>query len=185
MGEPQDTALKNTRGAHRVDFELETGVYRQMKKLAQGLMRAERAGHTLSPTDLVHEAFMKLDASASGCDDPHAYLFIFARQMRRLLVDYGRRKAAQRHGGELRRVTYTDGLGLLQEPTVDFVALNRAINALERMDSRSAQAVDLCYFTGASRAEAADALKISPATLKRDLHFAQSFIRAHVHEGVQ
>ena len=109
--------------------DIATSVYQQMRALANQLMHGERENHTLSPTDLVHEAFLRLGSQNDVAMERRIYLFLFARQMRRLLVDYGRRKSFAKHGGHAQRVTYTDGLGLMADGIVDFGTLNNAIEA--------------------------------------------------------
>ena len=160
-------------------------IYQQLKSIANKLMSKERKNHTLSPTDLVHEAYLKLSKNDSENIDQSQYLFILARQMRRLLVDYGRHKSATRHGGKQNQVLYTDSLGINKNQMADFSLISEAIDELEFMSERSAQAIDLYYFTDISRDETAKVLNISIPTLERDLRFAKAHIMQYVNENTQ
>ena len=160
-------------------------IYHKLKSIANKLMSKERMNHTLSPTDLVHEAYLKLSKSDSEDIDPNQYLFILARQMRRLLVDYGRLKATKKHGGDQNRILYTDALGINQNQMTDFSIISEAIDELELMNERCALAIDLYYFTTISREETAKALNISMPTLERDLRFAKAHISQFIDENIK
>ncbi len=161
---------------------LDQDIYLQLKTIANKLMAHERQGHTLSPTDLVHEAYLKVKAPEHTTRDSRHFLFLLARQMRRLLVDYGRYKAAKKRGGDQQRVLYTDALGIGQNSMTDFSVISAAIDQLEAMDERAAKAIDLYYFTNVSREKAAKILGISVPTLERDLRFAKAHISHHISE---
>ena len=111
----------------------------------------------------------------SNFDEQH-YVFILARQMRRLLVDYGRQNTALKRGGERKRVMYTDSLGINNNTVTNFEVISDAIDDLEAMDERAAKAIDLFYFTQTDKVQAAEMLNISVATLERDLRFAKAHI---------
>ena len=160
--------------------DLDAEIYQQLKLIARKLMTKERDNHTLSPTDLVHEAFSKLPIS-DDYDRP-SYVFVLARQMRRLLVDYGRKKSSQKRGGGQHAVLYTDALGIQDNRITDFSLISEAIDALDQMDERAAKAIDLYYFTQISRQEAADILQISMPTLERDLRFAKAHIGHYLNQ---
>lgn len=159
-----------------MEKRLNQEIYQQLKVIAKKLMLRERRGHTLSPTDLVHEAFLKINLSDEIDIKEDQYTFILARQMRRLLVDYGRQKSAAKRGGDRKRIMYTDALGISNNAVTDFGAINDAIESLEAMDKRAASAIDLFYFTNINKDRAAQLLDISVPTLERDLRFAKAHI---------
>ena len=154
-------------------------VYDELKAVAAAQMRRERAGHTLSPTALVHEAWMRL-RSDSGAQptDRHQFFAIAARRMRQVLVDHARRRDAQRRGGGRHAEDIT--LSALPEgdaaPSVDLLALDQAMDQLETLDARKARVVELRYFAGLEMVEIAALLDISRATAQRDWEVARSFL---------
>ena len=158
------------------DKNFDEDIYQELKKLANKLMSKERLNHTLSPTDLVHEAYAVLLKSESEKIHHEQYFFILARQMRRLLVNYGRYKSSVKHGGKQRQVLYTDALGINNNQVLDFSLVSESIDELELINKRCAKAIDLCYFTAIDRDEIAKILDISLPTLERDLRFAKAFI---------
>ncbi len=156
--------------------QLDLEIYNQLKVIANKLMSQERDNHTLSPTDLVHEAFLKIKPSTSITAEKEHYVFILAKQMRRLLVDYGRQYNAKKRGGDQNRVVYTDALGINGNIMTDFSLINDAIDDLASLDERAAKAIDLFYFTDIDRESAAKLLNISVPTLERDIRFAKAQI---------
>ncbi len=162
--------------------KLDQDIYQELKVIAKKLMAQERNNHTLSPTDLVHEAYMKFDLSGNETEDDQHYVFVLARQMRRLLVDYGRQKTALKRGGNRQRVVYTDALGIHNNSMTDFSVISDAIEDLNQMDERAAQAIDLYYFTKINREKTAAMLNISVATLERDLRYAKAHISQYLSE---
>lgn len=165
-----------------MNTELDQEIYQQLKIIANKLMSNERNNHTLSPTDLVHEAFVKIPLPEHPELDSDHYVFILARQMRRLLVDYGRQNSAQKRGGSQQKVMYTDALGIHGDKMTDFSVISEAIDDLEAMDKRAAQAIDLFYFTSIDKVKTAEILKISVPTLERDLRFAKAHISHYLSE---
>lgn len=168
----------STANNNQVDEE----IYQKLKTIAEKLMYKEREGHTLSPTDLVHEAYMKI----SDSDFPELdnnYFFILARQMRRLLIDYGRRKSTVKHGSDMQKVIYTDALNIANDPDVDFETISSAIDELAEINNRCAKIIELCYFTGVSHEKVKEILNISKATLARDIHFAKAFIGDYINQN--
>ncbi len=168
-----------------MDAVLNQEIYQQLKSIANKLMQAERQGHTLSPTDLVHEAYLKINLPDDSSIKGQQYLFVLARQMRRLLVDYGRRNSALKRGGERQRVVYTDALGINDNSITNFQVISDAIDGLESLDERAAKAIDLLYFTQVKKHQAADILNISVATLERDLRFAKAHICNYLSEHAE
>ena len=141
-------------------------------------MSNERKNHTLSATDLVHEAFVKLSVSDMSFNDQKHYVQTFARQMRRVLVNYSYYKNSNKNNASI--TTFTDSLGLIDDNFTDFNEINKAIDHLELMDKRSAQCVELVYFTNLNQVQAAKYLKISLATLERDLKFGRVIIHEYI-----
>jgi RNA polymerase sigma factor (TIGR02999 family) len=157
------------------DNLLDEQIYQKLRGIASQLMRQERQGHTLSATDLVHEAYVKLSESDVNTDNP-GYIFVLARQMRRLLVDYGRRKSAVKHGAQMNQVHFTEGLQIAGHNVIDFTAISEAIDELESVSGRSAKIIELYYFIGIPREKIAGLLEISMSTYAREVHFAKAFI---------
>ena len=159
---------------------LDDMIYHQLKTMANKLMVKERKNHTLSPTDLVHEAFVKL----SDCDElflnKKHYFRTLARQMRRVLIDYGRKNARLKNKNKVNNLTYTDSMGLL-DSAVDFSYISDALEELEMMDSSSAEAIDLVYFAALPQPQAAEYLNISLSTLERNLKFGRAYINEFIH----
>lgn len=154
-------------------------VYDELKSLAAAQMRRERPEHTLSPTALVHETWLRLrhDPDLQPADR-HQFFAIAARRMRQVLVDHARRRNAQRRGGEHRAEPLT--LSMLPESCsnqpVDLLALDQCLDQLETLDARKARVVELRYFAGLEMAEIAALLGISRATAQRDWEVARSFL---------
>jgi len=165
-----------------MNTELDQEIYQQLKIIANKLMSNERNNHTLSPTDLVHEAFVKIPLPTHSELDSEHYVFILARQMRRLLVDYGRQNSSQKRGGNQPKVMYTDALGIHGDRMTDFSVISDAIDDLEAMDKRAARAIDLFYFTSIDKEKTAEMLKVSVPTLERDLRFAKAHISHYLSE---
>ncbi|MCX7544393.1 ECF-type sigma factor [Marinicella gelatinilytica] len=154
---------------------LDEQLYQQLRRLANSLMVKERVGHTLSPTDLVHNAYIKLSNYEHGFHDKKHYYRTLAQQMRRLLIDYGRYKGSARNVGSLKATHYTDSLGITSEP-IDMQRLSDAVDALGDMDERSQEITQLVYFAALPVNEVADMLELSLATVERDLKFGRAFL---------
>lgn len=160
--------------------QLDLEIYNQLKVIANKLMSQERDNHTLSPTDLVHEAYLRVKPVIEKKSENNQYVFILARQMRRLLVDYGRQHQAKKRGGKQDKVVYTDSLGINDNIMTDFSIISEAIDDLEKIDKRAAKAIDLFYFTNIDRQKAANILNISIPTLERDIRFAKAQITLYL-----
>jgi RNA polymerase sigma factor (TIGR02999 family) len=151
-------------------------VYAQLRAIARRQLAGERPGHTLVPTDLVHEAYLKLVEGAPPDSQDRMHFFaIAARAMRQVLVDHERhRRAAKRDGGE--RVTLSGADAADPNQTVDLLALDQALNALEQVDARKARVIELRTFAGLDFDEIAQVLDISRATLMRDFRTARAWL---------
>ena len=158
-------------------------VYAELKAVAQRMLAGERAGHTLSPTALVHEAYLRIAGDRTlGVVDRQQVFALAARRMRQVLVDHARRRDAdKRGGGQQQRVTlsnwHTDESGDAQtQRAVDAIALEHALGQLEAADPRKVRVVELRYFAGLEMAEIAALLEISRATAQRDWDVARAFL---------
>jgi RNA polymerase sigma factor (TIGR02999 family) len=147
-----------------------------LHRLAEAAMRRESVGHTLQPTELVNEAFLRLlGGTAIEFTDRAHFFAIAAQTIRRLLVEHARRRhAAKRDAGI--RVVLDDQLASNDRPTLELIALDDALQGLEQVAPRPARVVELRYFGGLSVEETAEVLKSSPATIKRDWSFARAFL---------
>lgn len=153
-------------------------VYTELRRLARGQLAREAAGHSLQPTMLVHEAYLRLaDADIDWQNRTH-FLSVAARVMRRILVDWARARRAEKRGGDDIRVTLTgaDVSAPLVEP-VDVLGLDGALERLQALDARQAQVVEFFYFGGLTYVEIARVLGISEATVDRDLRHAKAWLK--------
>ena len=166
------------RGDAKATDELLPLVYQELRRLAAYRMANEASGHTLQPTALVHEAYLRLvGASESQQWDGRTHFFAAAAEaMRRILIEAARRKKRLKHGGELERVTI-EGMDLpLPMPDDELLALDEALNRLTTVDERAANVVKLCFFVGMTQQEAAKELGISLATAERFWSFARAWL---------
>ena len=149
----------------------------ELRRLARGYMGRERRGHTLQTTALVNEAFLRLiDARRIRWQDRAHFLAISARLMRRVLVDYARRRSYGKRGGGAQRVTLHEDLITSADPAFDVVALDGALEALAKVDARKSRVVELRFFGGLSVEESAEVLHVSPDTVKRDWRLAKLWL---------
>lgn len=149
----------------------------ELRRLARRYMGRERRGHTLQTTALVNEAFVRLiDARQVRWQDRAHFLGISARLMRRVLVDYARRRGFQKRGGGAHRVTLDDALVTTPDPAFNMVELDRALEALEKSDPRKSRIVELRFFGGLSVEETAEVLRVSADTVKRDWRLAKLWL---------
>ncbi len=138
----------------------------ELRRLAGSYMRNESAGHTLQPTALVHDAYLRLVNSNIELQDRAHFFAVAARLMRRILVDHARAKGRQKRGGAL-RVTLAESLNAASEPELDILELEEAIIRLSEIDERKGKVVELHFFGGLSYDETARTLGISAATVDR------------------
>lgn len=158
--------------------ELFRAAYDTLHELAADYLQKERKDHTLQPTALVHEAYLKLERPAASprWQGKTHFKAVAARAMRQILVDHARRRAMLKRGGNWQRVTLsTSVLGNPQQ--LDFLALEEALQRLFHLDARKAQVVELRYFGGMTTAEIARQLKISSKTAEADWYFARAWLR--------
>lgn len=152
-------------------------VYAELRKLASSLMARRSAGNTLQTTALVHEAYLRLVGDRDpGWSGRRHFFGAAARAMRQILVEQARRKAAEKHGGKLRRAEPGEWELAVGPPVVDVLALDEALARLEREDPRKAMIVMLRYFAGLSQDEIAQVLDISLRTVEREWRFARALL---------
>jgi RNA polymerase sigma factor (TIGR02999 family) len=151
-------------------------VYDELRRLAAGYLRRERPGQTLQPTALVHEAYLRLAGVGSPWTDRRHFIAIAARSMRQILVERARARGAKKRWAELDRVTLSDSLVSATDPHDMLPALDEALSRLEEIDPEQARIVELRFFAGLTVEEAADALGLSPATLKRRWSLARAWL---------
>ena len=151
-------------------------VYAELHRLATSYMRRERQDHTLQPTALINEAYMRLAKEDLDWQNREHFIGIAAHVMRRVLVDYARAHKAKIRGGELKRVELEDGLAISDERTEEMLALDEALNRLTEVNSRQAKVVELRYFGGLSVEEIAALLDVSPRSVKRDWSLARIWL---------
>ena len=157
----------------------------ELRRLASAYMRRERHGHTLQTTALINEAFIRLvDAKDIRWNDRSHFFGISARLMRRVLVDHARARGSQKRGGGAQRVTFTETLAVACDPSLNVLALDRALDALAEVAERQARVVELRFFGGLSVEETADVLHMSTDTIKRDWRIAKQWLQREL-EGTQ
>ncbi len=174
------TRLLKRAAAGEVDAgrELLPLVYDELRRVAARQLSGERSGHTLSPTALVHEAYLRLSADDTLAPaDRRQFFAIAARRMRQVLIDHARqRDAAKRGGGGREAVTLSSLSSEDSAGDVDILALDQALQQLEGIDERKARIVELRYFAGLEMTDIAEVLGISRATAQRDWEVARTFL---------
>lgn len=172
-------------------------VYDELRRLAGAIMRREGAGHTLDPTSLVHEAFLRLTRQRThGWNGRAEFISVAAQAMRRVLIDHARRKKADKRtpgaiptgdpaqdDGAGRRVELTDTLAVFEERAIDLVALDDALESLSRLDPRKSRLVELRFFGGLDMPDAAEVLGVPLRTAERDWAMARAWLRARITGG--
>jgi RNA polymerase sigma factor (TIGR02999 family) len=156
---------------------LATLLYHELRRLAAARLRGERPNHTLQPTALVNEAYLRLAAQLPrGPEDRVQFLVAASRLMREILIDYARTRNRAKRGGGQAPVCIEDVAACSDESEVDLIALDDALNALERIDPEQRKLVELRYFGGLSIEETAQALGVSSATVKREWRIARAWL---------
>ncbi len=157
--------------------ELMMAVYEELRRIAGYQLSRENAGHTLQPTALVNEAYMRLVDQTRVHWRNRAHFFGIASQlMRRILVDYARKRRADKRGGGVAMLQYEDSLVGPTTGEVDLVALDDVLTRLAEFDATGARVVELRYFGGLTIEETAEVLEVSPATVKREWATARAWL---------
>lgn len=165
------------RGNKQVLDQLMPLVVSELRSLARYHLENERQSHTLQPTALVNELYLRLIDRHRATWKDRAHFFAFAaRTMRRILVDHARSQRALKRGGGARTITLDDALGVPEQREVDLVALDDALDALAQLDERQGRLVELRFFGGLSTHEAAEVLGVGVATVGRDWASAKAWL---------
>jgi RNA polymerase sigma factor (TIGR02999 family) len=152
-------------------------VYAELRRLAASYLRGEEPGHTLQPTALVHDAFLRLvGRSAPDCQNRSAFFGVAARLMRQILIDHARTRRALKRGGPVARLSLDENLIGSPEQDISLIALDHALERLAAADPRKSQVVELRFFGGLSVEETAEALEVSEKTVRRDWQFARVWL---------
>ncbi len=183
-GEVTEMLLAWNRGEPGALDRLLPAVQKELHRVARGYMRRERPDHTLQATALVNEAYLRLvDQTRVTWKNRAHFIAVAARLMRRILVDHARHRAAKKRGGPDLRLTLASDVAAPDEKNVDLVALDTALEKLEALEPRQARVVELRFFGGLTREEAAEALDVSPVTVKRDWIAARAFLYRELKGG--
>lgn len=174
--------LRELRGGSReAETQLLELVYHELHRVAERLMRSERIDHTLQPTALVNEAYIRLLSGAEGDWQDRAHFFAVAAQvMRRILIDHARANRAGKRGGSLKRIDLDEPLLFVVDNAEDLIAVDEALNRLTDWDARQSKIVELRFFVGLSEDEIAEVLQISVRTVKRDWKIARAWLYAQL-----
>lgn len=156
--------------------ELMPVVYDQLRKLAANCLRAERPDHTLRATALVHEAYLRLVNSDLAFQDRVHFYAVSARILRRILVDHAKSKNRQKRGREFEKIPLDEGIMIGPQADKGILDLDEALQRLAAHDQRKSELIELLFFGGLTYDEAAAALKISPATVHRELTLAKAWL---------
>ena len=159
-------------------------VYAELHRLAKRYMGRERAGHTLQTTALVNEAWLRLvDAQQVRWQNRAHFFAVSAQLMRRILVSAARARQAHKRGGEAQPVALDEALTIAAERAAELVALDDALTALQALDPRRSQVVELRYFGGLSVEETAEVLQVSPETVMREWKRAKAWLYSALNKG--
>lgn len=168
-------------GDRHATEELLPVVYQELRKLARSRMARERPGQTLTPTALVHEAYLRLVKDESlGWDNRGHFFAAAAEAMRRILIERARRYASRKHGGGQERITLDDASSPTSIPPEELLALDEALSRLEKKDRAMADVVKLRFFTGLTVPETAAALALSTATVNRHWAAARAWLQREI-----
>jgi RNA polymerase sigma-70 factor (ECF subfamily) len=172
--------LQFSQGNREVEGRLVELVQNQLRRMAVGYMRRERGNHTLQATALVNEAWLRLENQEVNWQNRVHFFAVASRVMRQILVDYARRRAAEKRGGVKNRITLCDALLKEEESLTDVLALDEALNRLQEFDPRACRVVELHFFGGLSFQEIELILSVSARTIERDWTMARAWLRAEL-----
>ena len=159
-------------------------IYDELRALASRKLAHEKAGQTLQPTALVHEAYLRLVKNHDPGWEGRRHFFAAAAQaMREILIEQARRKASRKRGGGARRVELSDGLALIEPPSADFLALDEAIEQLRAERPHLAEVIFLRYYTGLSVEATASVIGRSVSSVTRDWRFARAWLAGRLGDG--
>jgi RNA polymerase sigma-70 factor, ECF subfamily len=174
-----------SRGNRAALDELMPMVYQELRKLASGYLRSERPDHTLQPTALIHEAYLRMIGHDMPEWQSRAHFFgIAARLMRQILVEHARTRHAAKRGGDQQKISLDDAPQVFaQSDAAELLALDHALTKLASFDERRARILEMRAFGGMSVEETAQALGVSDTTIKREMRLAQAWIRRELDEA--
>ncbi len=156
-------------------------LYNELRRLARAYMQRERREHTLQPTALANEAYLKLlDADGIDWQGRAHFLAIAARTMRAILVDHARRRDAKKRGGDLERLPLTEAVNALGTPVLDVLDLEAALEELGELDPRKVRVVEMRFFSGMTSKEIAEVLGVSAPTVQDDWYAARAWLRTRL-----
>lgn len=164
---------RDTPGAQEELFDL---VYGELHRLAASFMNAQPQGHTLQPTALLHEAYLKLMGGEAAWNDKAHFMRAAGRAMRNILVDVARARAADKRGGGRLKITLDEALHAGRDPTEDVLAVHEALEKLEAVDPQWCRVVEMRFFAGLGPEETARVMDISPVTVHRAWHHARAWL---------
>ena len=159
-------------------------VYAELRRLAAGYLRRERPGHTLQPTALVNEAYLRLvDQTQVRWQNRAHFLGVAAQMMRRILVDHARGQRAEKRGGEIQKLSLDENIVVSGERAADLVALDEALERLAELDPQKSRIVELRFFGGLSVEETAEVIGVSAPTVKRQWRMAKAWLYGQVQKS--
>ncbi|PYP93027.1 MAG: RNA polymerase subunit sigma-70 [Candidatus Angelobacter sp. Gp1-AA117] len=193
MAENQDNSRPITnllvelrKGNKEAEAQLIPLVYNELHRLARHYMRGEREGHTLQTSALVNEAYLRL-MGEHGIDwKNRAHFFgVSAQIMRRILVDHARNRDAQKRGGDVQKISLENAFVYSDEQSWQVVAVHEALNKLVEWDARQAQIVEMRFFGGLNVEETAEAMSLSPTTIKREFQLAKAWLYGELSKNIK
>lgn len=155
-------------------------VYSELRRLAAHYLKSERKDHTLQPTALVHEAFLKLVEQETPWQNRSHFFAMAANLMRRILVDYARQHKAEKRGGEAEKISLEDAFIFVKEKPAQIIALDEALEELAKIDERRSKVVELKFFGGLNNQEIADVLGVHSNTVLRDWNLARAWLKTQI-----
>jgi RNA polymerase sigma-70 factor (ECF subfamily) len=168
-------------GDREAEAQLIPLVYVELRRLASRCLHRERGDHTLQPTALVHEVFLRLTNNNQPQWQNRAHFFgVAARLMRQILVDYARRHGTRKRGGELKKLPLDEVLAFTPEKSTELIMLDQALERLSKLDERQARIVEMKFFGGLSMEEIAGVLDISAKTANRDWTMARAWLHQEI-----
>lgn len=152
-------------------------VYAELRRIAASYLSRERPGHTLQPTALVHEAYLRLvDQRSVNWQNRAQFFGVAAGMMRRILINHANKQRTIKRGGGAERVSLEMAVNSFEQPDVNLLALDEALRALAEIDERKSRIVELKFFGGLTTSEVAEVLQLSPATIEREWSLARAWL---------
>lgn len=184
MSNITQTLERLKRGDNSAEADLVQLVYADLRRIAASQLKRERGNHTLQPTALVHETFLKLLRREPGAWNNREHFFrAAARAMRFVLVDYARAANAERRGGELTRVELQDWSVAVTTKSEEILTLDRVLDKLEQKSPRQKTIVEMRYYSGLTEEEIANILNLSVRTVKRDWAVARAWLHGEIYRS--